>query len=40
MKNGLLKINKRQWYNLGGFKNSRLFRRGTKRGWTYYADLR
>lgn len=39
MKNGTLKISKREWYDLGGFANSRLFRKADKRGvWSYYRN--
>lgn len=32
---GVIRITKREWYALGGFKASNLFRRGTGRGWRY-----
>jgi hypothetical protein len=32
-----MRITKAEWYRLGGFQNSNLFRKGTKRGgWTYW----
>lgn len=31
------RITKRQWYELGGFANSRLFRKQSRSGaWAYY----
>lgn len=30
------RITKREWYELGGFKNSSLFRRHNGRHWEYY----
>ena len=31
-----MRITKREWYALGGFANTKLFRKGTSRGWTYW----
>lgn len=31
-----LQITKREWYALGGFANTRLFRKSNKRGWRYF----
>lgn len=32
-----MKISKREWYRLGGFANSRLYRKANKLGaWSYY----
>jgi hypothetical protein len=37
MRNGSWKISKREWYDLGGFANSNLYRKADKRGvWQYY----
>lgn len=34
---GHKRIGKKEWYLLGGFANSKLFRKATKRGvWTYW----
>lgn len=34
---GSARISKREWYALGGFSNSRLWRRQRKgRGWEYF----
>lgn len=35
-----LRITKREWYKLGGFSNSKLYRKADKRGvWRYYMIL-
>jgi hypothetical protein len=35
----ILKISRAEWYRLGGFRNSRLFRKADRRGvWRYYLD--
>lgn len=35
-----MRITKRKWYALGGFRNSSLFRRANNRGaWRYYMRL-
>lgn len=34
-----MRVTKRTWYDKGGFKNSALFRRHTKRGWSYWIDV-
>lgn len=34
-----LRITKREWYARGGFKNTKLFRRGVGPGWTYWMVL-
>lgn len=37
MKYGWLKVSKREWYQNGGFRNSRCIRRADSRGrWRYY----
>lgn len=36
MKNGRLKLSKREWYARGGFENSRLYRKHNGRCWTYW----
>lgn len=34
------RITKRQWYELGGFANSRLFRKQARNGsWAYYQVI-
>lgn len=33
-----LRISKREWYALGGFKNSRLWRRQVGGAWIYYMN--
>lgn len=38
MRNGIEKIDKREWYRLGGFRNSALFRRGRGGSWGYFID--
>jgi hypothetical protein len=35
----VLRITKREWYALGGFANSRLWRRGTRHGWKYFYNI-
>jgi hypothetical protein len=33
------RVSKEQWYRLGGFRNSQLFRKADSRGaWRYYID--
>lgn len=34
-----MRITKREWYDLGGFANSNLFRRHNGRHWVYYVSL-
>jgi hypothetical protein len=37
MRNHYRRITKREWYDLGGFANSKLFRKANARGvWSYY----
>lgn len=39
MRNGIEKISKREFYALGGFANSALFRKADSRGeWRHYMD--
>lgn len=39
MRNHITKISKKTFYALGGFTNSRLFRKANNRGiWSYYMD--
>lgn len=39
MRNGILKIPKAEWYRLGGFARSDLFRKADSQGrWGYYID--
>ena len=39
MRTGTMRISKREWYALGGFANSRLWRRQRKNGaWVYYMN--
>lgn len=40
MKNYLLKLKKRTWYEMGGFSNPKLFRVDKGRGWEYYRIFR
>lgn len=41
MKNGIEKIKRKLFFNLGGFSNPALFRKETSNGvWGYYCDLR
>lgn len=41
MQNGIQKINKREWYNRGGFANPALFRKADGRGrWHYFIDMK
>lgn len=35
---GVTKITKKEWYSLGGFKNSACYRRDNGRGWQYFID--
>lgn len=40
MKSLYKKITKKEWYDLGGFANSTLFRKANRHGvWLYYVDL-
>jgi hypothetical protein len=34
----MAKITKRKWEQMGGFRNSYLFRRDTPDGWTYHVS--
>lgn len=35
-----MRVDKRTWYDRGGFKNSACFRRQRKNsGWTYWVDV-
>lgn len=36
---GRLRITKREWYQLGGLKNPRLFRVDRYGYWEYYRDV-
>lgn len=37
---GIMRISKGEWQRLGGLRNSRCFRKGTKRGgWTYWLTM-
>lgn len=33
------RISKSEWYRIGGFRNSKCFRRGTPDGWTYWVTI-
>jgi hypothetical protein len=36
---GSRRITKREWYALGGFANSRLWRRQTRTRWSYFERI-
>lgn len=39
-RNGSIRITKQEFYNLGGFANSNLYRIGTRNGsWKYYRTI-
>lgn len=39
MRKNVEKVSKREWYNLGGFARTGLFRKADSRGvWSYYID--
>jgi hypothetical protein len=35
----IIKINKREFYDLGGVQNSKIFRKQTSRGWKYFKTF-
>jgi hypothetical protein len=38
MRPGVARVTKRDWYAMGGFRNSALFRRMYRGSWQYFAD--
>lgn len=39
MRAGVLRVTKREWYDMGGFANPALFRKADSRGyWRYFVD--